>query len=1238
MSSPASRRPPPPAQATWQPERGPFLPSGVPRFEIERTLGEGGMGVVYLAFDRAREMRVAVKTLRDDEPGNLARFKREFRALAELEHRNLVGLYELFSEDGAWFFTMEPVDGVRFDQEVCGPAGMMSDDDLPSTRIETRDASDMATEPAPVRATARLMTTPSPERLAGALLQLTDALDALHGAGIVHCDVKPSNVLVTHDGRVVLLDFGLARDLHRHEASAHVEGTPHYLAPELLWGEAPTPSSDWYAVGVMLFRALTGRLPILGRTSRQLSARALGEELPSVGALAPQLPIELVRLVDGLLAGAPSERLGSAAVRAYLAGASSFVPAGARAVHDLEPAFVGREPELAVLERSLQSAGREGPHFVVVRGASGIGKSALLAHFGDRVTREGRGVVLASRCYEREQVPFKALDGLVDAIAAHLAARHTQVQMSVHVAALAVLFPVLRSIPGIAAMPVLPSGMDPSAVRAMAAEAIPLLLGRIAEPERPFVFLVDDVQWSDADSAALMEEAMSPSSRTPVLFVVSTRSSGSDNVLIRALQRRALHLVELDLDVLAPDESVRLARSLDVDDAEGLARDGHGVPFFTVELARWKRRARRSMPAPSSLDELIDVQLAQLAPDTRTLLELAALAGIPLSASVLAKAAGLLSDPLPHLRSLSSRSLLRATSHADEHETYHDRVRETTTARLSPERRQELHTALGRVLAAQGDADPELVASHLVRGAQPERAAPFLIAAATRASAALAFDHAVSLYELALEHAPLALRVERSLQLAEALVLAGRSADAAARFAELARDASGEQNRAHARRRAAAEWLKCGVLDRGLYEVRSVLREVGLRYPDSQLEAFLRTAVRIVRIRGWDGRFERRDVTATDATLLARADAARATGVGLMMVDPLRGYGFLAQFLLDARRSGDPRRVAAALALNAVTVVRTGRSGYARAWQWLTLTRAIASELDDDYLRGLADSCEAGVRICTGEWSAVVRLGSRATPLLRSTQTSATWEITATDAVTRAALYFTGQLQLVGEACGRDLRAAEAVGDRFAATFARVHRWVEPARVDEIDRGRRELADALAGWSSLGFHPMHWWALYGELQYDLYEGKPEAAEQRLQRVWPALEHSRMLQVQVYRVWLTATHATLLLALSIQLHAAKIRALAGQLEGEDLGYASAFAAFVRARLWRETNPDRARRESSRAATLFERADMPLHASAARVVYGELSGSRAGREARDELQQRLRERGVRRPERWMVTLGV
>ena len=1246
-----------PLAAPWHPDRGPFLADGTPRFVLERPLGEGGMGVVYLATDRQRSMQVALKTLRDRDPASLARFKREFRSLADVAHPGLVDLYELFAEDGLWFFTMEAIHGVHFDAHVGCSISELADTLLPATRIHASPPksinlqptrSELEAGPAPMASAppalvhARLESPVADlRRLSAALRQLAEALEALHHAGMTHCDIKPSNVLVTPEGRVVVLDFGLTRPkVHLGEAPANLEGTPHYIAPELVHGALPSAASDWYAVGVMLFRALTGRLPVVGDSSRQLYSRMLREELPAVSSLVDNVPEELARLVDGLLAREPEDRLAGHAVRAYLAG-QRF---GDEPMHPTpvpEPGFVGRSAELAELSRCFESAIRGAPTFVVVQGPSGIGKSALLRHFGAAVAAEHGALVLSARCYEREQVPFKALDGIVDAIAGYLSGRHdAEALLPKGASALAVLFPVLRVVPAIAALPALDPSLDPSSIRALASEAIPVLFARLAA-ERPLLFIVDDLQWGDLDSAALLAEVIDPNSRTPFLFLASVRSGTKESDVVRAVRSRARRLVEIEVGALPHEECVALARSVAKTDveAESIARDAKGLPFFAVELARSRDEATDPSETPQSVDDVIGARARAVPDDARKLLELAALAGVPLPGSVLASAAGLDSDPLPHLRFLSARSLLRTSSlETREVETYHDRVREVVAGRLDTAARRTLHARLGGVLATLEGADPELVARHLILGGDARRAHPFVAAAAARAAAALAFDHAVTLYRSALENADPADRGALTLDLAEALVLAGRSAEAAPLFAARAREASTEEERTHARRRAAAEWLKCGLLDQGIAELREVLRGVGLRYPDSQAEAYVRAAGRILRIQGWDGQFTARDESTIAPEVLARADAARAAGIGFMLVDPLRGYGFLARFLLDARAAGEPRRIAAGLAFNAVTLCRSGPAGFPKARAWLSITRDIAERLDDDYLRGLADSCEAGVRICTGQWQIAAQLGAAAAPRLRGATTSATWEITAMCAVTRSAMFFSGELKAMREECVRHLRAAESVGDHFAATYARVHRWIEPVMDDDVPRGRTDLAAALSTWSSLGFHAMHLWALFGELQYDLYEGDPRAGLARLDRARPALERSRILQMQVYRIWFTATEAQLRIGVGGVEQRRAAGALAKALDREDLRYATAFAALIRARLQRHEAPADARAESVRAGRLFHDVDMAMHAAAARSLEGQLLGGQEGQRLRAEAEATVAAQGVKRPERWLAMLGA
>ena len=220
-----------------------------PRFEPRRRLGAGAFGVVYEAYDRHRQTLVALKTLKSPESNTLYFFKREFRALADLNHRNLVTLYELVAESPQWFFTMELLSGrhfIDYVRDVSPARPTASGGDLsPQSLVATEAEQEIGVKAgdAPVNAAGDEI---DYERLRAALFQLADGLMALHDAGKLHRDIKPHNVIVTVEGRVVLLDFGLVADVdqsERHQAT-RIAGTPAYMAPEQAARERLSPASD----------------------------------------------------------------------------------------------------------------------------------------------------------------------------------------------------------------------------------------------------------------------------------------------------------------------------------------------------------------------------------------------------------------------------------------------------------------------------------------------------------------------------------------------------------------------------------------------------------------------------------------------------------------------------------------------------------------------------------------------------------------------------------------------------------------------------------------------------------------------------------------------------------------------------------------------------------------------------------------------------------------------------------
>lgn len=257
----------------------PPIPSSQ-RFQIRQRLGAGGFGTVYEALDREQNATVALKALRRHDGRSIDRFKREFRSLAETVHENLVQLYELHAEGGEWFFTMELVRGT---------------DALSYVRPSVDGPCD---EP----------------RLRATFLQLARGLAFLHGTGKLHRDVKPSNVMVSDEGRVVLVDFGLGGDIVELQRVEGVFGTPAYMAPEQAAGDTDRVDarSDIYSLCVLFHELLTLRYYLADKQTLQgLLFAVMNEPPPDLHAA--RLPQEFIHFLRRGLSKDPAQRFQSVA-------------------------------------------------------------------------------------------------------------------------------------------------------------------------------------------------------------------------------------------------------------------------------------------------------------------------------------------------------------------------------------------------------------------------------------------------------------------------------------------------------------------------------------------------------------------------------------------------------------------------------------------------------------------------------------------------------------------------------------------------------------------------------------------------------------------------------------------------------------------------------------------------------------------------------------------------------------
>ena len=1257
---------------------------GTERFAIERRLGAGAFGVVYRAFDRERGAAVALKTLRHADVEALYRLKNEFRSLQGIAHPNLVALYELLEDAGRWFFTMELVEGANFLDHIWG---VTTGESAPTPSPEAAAATTRSQEAgspgsSACDAVAPARSGPSPrhvplnaDRLRVALRQFIEGLRALHAAGKLHRDIKPSNVLVSPEGRVVLLDFGLVTELGglRPERSLSLVGTPTYMSPEQGTGRPVTEASDWYSLGVMLFQVLTGQRPFEGDFVEMMWEKQ-HREAAAPGDLALGVPDDLDRLCRDLLRPDPAERPTGEQILQRLGGAKPRRSTAAAAAPSRPAPFVGREAHLAAL-RVAYDATRGGHAAVVyVRGGSGMGKTALVRRFLDSLRPED-AVKLSGRCYERESVPYKAFDSLVDALSQHLKkmpSAQAEALLPRDILALAKLFPVLRRVEAIAgARRRVLEIPDSQELRRRAFGALRELFGRMSD-QKPLVLFIDDLGWGDVDSAALLGELLRQPDPPPLLLIAAFRSEDAEtSPLLKALAPgRAVESGEargIVVGELNPEEARELARELLADtrptasNAESIARESGGNPLFIDELVRYVRtnadaphgaRAVEGEASDATIARVIQSRLRLLPEESHRLLEIAAVAGKPVSLMVARQAADLPSAE-EAAAALRHGHLVRTrgSERGDEIEPYHDRIREAVIANLSADRLRFLHRRLALALESSEAPDPEALALHFQEAGEDERAGAYAEAAARRASEALAFNRAARLYRLALDLGvgqERTVRRDLSVQLGDALANAGRGSEAAAAYLT-ASEGTTSADALELRRRAAEQLLRSGHLDEGLRLLETVLNRIGMKLADNTWAALLSFLLRRAQIRLRGLAFQERDASQIAPDQLIRVDTCWSVSTGLSIVDTIQGKDFQARHLLLALRAGEPYRVARALANEGAYYATAGWANRRRTAEIFELAREVSARVENPHAIAMVDMAAGIAAYLEGRWKVCWELAERGLSILRERCTGVSWELDTTHIVSFRALYYRGEVRELSLRLPTLLAEARERDDLFAETSLNArHSQVALLAADQPERAAATVSQAIGLWSHRGFLMQHYFALISEGEIALYRGEPARAWEILNDRWRGLKRSRLLRLQVFRIesWNLRARAA---------QAAALDDLAGMpgkraellrsaerdsrlIRREKVPWGDALATALDAGIaMAYGRVDAAERLLAEARGAFEQADMALHAAVARRRHGELLGGDSGREEVGAADAWMAGQLIRNPDRFAAVLA-
>ncbi|HTN24787.1 MAG TPA: AAA family ATPase [Solirubrobacteraceae bacterium] len=630
---------------------------------ILEIAGRGGMGVVYQAVHQPLERQVALKLMSAELSADAEfrmRFAQECRAAASIRHPHVVPIYHAGEEQGRLYVTMQYVEGADLGRVLAM-----------EERLE-------------------------PSRAVGLVADLAGGIDAAHALGIVHRDVKPANVLIELRGDAMhpfLTDFGLAKSVAggTRTRTGAILGTLDYAAPEQLEEAGVDARTDVYALGCLLFHALTGSVPFPRETEAGTIVAHLNAPPPWATTLAPEVPDALARVVARAMAKDPGDRQPSAgalarealaavgiAERAAPAAATAGPAApestvtigpgdGARlrdaaaadvrhppapdeafpaalARDNRETPFVGRAEVLVALERRYALARAGKPQFVVLAGEPGVGKTRLAGEFARRA-HDDRAIVLHGGSDPESIVPYQPFITAIQQYLAHYDTTALARELDLELAELGRFIPGLRrDVPTL----VEPLAVEPEARRYRLFEAVARVLAFIAA-ERPVVVVLDDLHWADTSTALLLRHVVQQLHDVRLLLVGTLRDveacRAADLVALLARLRPQPSFERIAVAGLDAAETTQLVAAHALGDpTDGFIRElvdaTAGNPLFIGETLRslgeadtpsrtgvMSERALARIGVPEGAKEMIAQRILRLGDTAREALAAAAVIG-----------------------------------------------------------------------------------------------------------------------------------------------------------------------------------------------------------------------------------------------------------------------------------------------------------------------------------------------------------------------------------------------------------------------------------------------------------------------------------------------------------------------------------------------------------------------------------------------------------------------------------
>lgn len=1016
------------------------------RFTEVEQLGSGSFSEVYRSRDSVTGELVAIKRLKAGV-GAPEITRHEFDLAASLSHSALISLYELYSEPEQEYFSMEYCEGSAFGADI---------------------------QISPVEYVQWILPT------------VIEGIAVLHKNGIVHCDIKPSNIVVGDEVKV--LDFGLGlRTALANSSAMELTGTPAFMAPEIFQGII-TPESDWYSLGAVVYEVIVGSPPFPEGAKGYIS-KFRGDFL-AIEQMAHAVPEKLASSVNRMLSVDPDRRPSDEELLSDFAmsGWEKRIYEASKDSGTLES--FGRSSELNSLKMAYGMSSEKST-VVLLSGDSGHGKSTLLKAFKEHLKHFENTRLLNGFCNPKRMVPF----GLFDNVASELA-RVGELSNICHLEDLACLgnhFPNLAQYSDLGYAPGIVSGEALSEFYT----AFSQVLVQLAR-HKVVVILLDDVQWVDRDSAKLLEALLLELPTNNVMFVLSgrdecqNRSPLPDETLgVLKANRAALNLQKIYLSQFGFHESMQFLEAKNVrlakDSLAEIANCCNGSPYLISEVVSYLDSGGGFKGDDIGLGQIVLSRLHRYSDEVKRFVQLMSLAAAPLDFSAVAQRLGL---TLESIKQLESDRLIRRTS-GYKFVIYHDALNQVVKVMFDDLDLKKSHVLLAECFE-EANEPASILFHHWREAGDDNRSTTYALAAGRGALEKMAFESASYYFSVALdagywsEDEAADIREQYGL----ALFNAGRVGEASLVLEECAASINDVSTKTRLLTIATEANLVAGFIDKGYELGNNLLQSIGVVISNEP-----KTFEDMIGVLSGLTPLSKSQSDITEREHAQVSDLLWVLSRGMIHLRPIEAVGFLQLSIAHAVSCGDDLKIGRGLSL-AVGQPYAEDAYLAEKYdEYLTKIELIVDETDDAYLAAMLKVWKSFRMFSLGEWSDLKTLSHQGVKQLRANCPGTFWERMTASNMYLMAMRPQGHIRGIRNMAWRWILESERQGNLYAQVTFRQNLIVAALMEGNSNEARSHIEWIRDSWTEKNTVP-HFYCNFYEAYCFLLDGHIDEAISR----------------------------------------------------------------------------------------------------------------------------------------------